>query len=336
MSSGLHLAWPWLLLLLPLPLLVRRWLRPAARRGGQALIAPFFSDLSTVAATAAGSPMARGLTRMGLLVWLLLVVAAARPQWLTPPEETPVSGRDLVMAVDLSGSMEMADFEMDGQRVDRLTAVKAVAGEFLRRRVGDRLGLILFGTRAYLQTPLTFDRDTVARMLEAAEIGLAGEKTAIGDAIGLAIKRLRQRPQPSRLLILLTDGANTAGAVHPLQAARMAREEGIRIHTIGVGSDRPMVVNTLFGQRQMNTARDLDEKSLTAIAEATGGRYFRASDTRVLEEIYQELDAIEPVSDLLELYVRRRELFVWFLGAALALSMVMALLSTGLLRRRAA
>ena len=178
--------------------------------------------------------------------WCLLVLASCRPQWLGDPVEQAVSGRDLMLAVDLSGSMEEQDFIVNGKPVDRLTATKQVAGEFIKRRTGDRIGLILFGTRAYLQTPLTFDRQTVLTLLYESALGLAGENTAIGDAIGLAVKRLRKQSTESRVLILLTDGANTAGEVSPLKAADLAADENLKIYTIGIGADE-MIVRSFFG-----------------------------------------------------------------------------------------
>jgi Ca-activated chloride channel family protein len=249
----------------------------------------------------------------------LLLAAAARPQWLGEPIEQTVSGRDLLMAVDLSGSMEIEDFVVGGRAVDRLTATKAVAGQFIERRTGDRIGLVLFGERAYLQAPLTFDRKTVRSLLDESVIGLAGDKTAIGDAIGLAVKRLRQNPEHQRVLILLSDGANTAGAVSPLQATELAQREHLKIYTIGVGADR-MMVSGLFGMREVNPSQDLDEETMRAIAERTGGRYFRARDTEELATIYTVLDQLEPVEKERLYYRPYSELFPWPLTAALLLA----------------
>ena len=190
------------------------------------------------------------------MIWGILLLAAARPQWIGDPVALPVSGRDLMMAVDISGSMEIPDFTLRGEQANRLMVVKAVASEFIQRRRGDRLGLVLFGARAYVQTPLTFDRDTVQAMLGEAEIGLAGKETAIGDAIGLIIKRLKEQPHDRRVLILLTDGANTAGDISPIQAAKLAEEQDIRIYTIGVGADH-MEVPSLFGSRMVNPSKGL-------------------------------------------------------------------------------
>ncbi|MGD8309284.1 MAG: VWA domain-containing protein, partial [Chromatiales bacterium] len=193
------LDWPWALAALPLPLLAR-WLPPARPRLERALRLPFYRDLPALGTGVAGG--GRGLRyTLALLAWALLVLAAARPQWLGEPVSLPVSGRDLMLAVDVSGSMQQEDYELNRRPVDRLAVVKAVAGRFIQRREGDRLGLILFGSRAYLQTPLTYDRATVQSMLREAVIGLAGRETAIGDAIALAVKRLREQPEDNRVLI---------------------------------------------------------------------------------------------------------------------------------------
>jgi hypothetical protein len=216
-----ELLWPLVLLSLPLPLLVRRLLPPAAEGNGAALRVPFFGELETLA----GVGVARGSSRSAWawLAWALLCLAAARPQWVGEAQSLPMSGRDLMLAVDVSGSMAAEDMEIGGRNVDRLTAVKVVLGDFLQRRIGDRVGLVLFGQFAYQMTPLTFDRNSVRYQLETSAIGLAGRETAIGDAIGLAVKRLRQRPSDQRVLILLTDGVNTAGQLPPLKAAEIAQ-----------------------------------------------------------------------------------------------------------------
>jgi Ca-activated chloride channel family protein len=323
----LELAWPWLLAVMPLPLLVAVGM-PRARQGSAAALRiPFFSALQH----AAGARRTRQSTLrlvLAALAWALLVLASARPQFVGEPLQVPVSGRDLLLAVDISGSMETPDMEVGDRETDRLTAVKAVAGEFIQRRTGDRLGLILFGRQAYLQTPLTFDRDTVRTLLYESAIGLAGKETAIGDAIGLGVKRLRDQPEENRVLILLTDGANTAGSVDPLKAADIAAESGVRIYTIGVGADS-MTISGLFGTRRVPTT-ELDERTLSAIASKTGGRYFRARDVSTLQGIYEILDELEPVSHD-EVTLRPvQELYQWPLGAALSITFLLTLAVGGL------
>ena len=323
----LTLAWPLVLLALPLPLLAA-WLLPQApASAGRALRLPFYNALHAALGERHAAPH-RGRLLLAAAGWLLLVVAAARPQFIGEPLALPVSGRDLLLAVDISGSMETADMQLGRQVTDRLTAVKAVAGEFIGRREGDRLGLILFGEQAYLQTPLTFDRQTVRTLLNEAAIGLAGKSTAIGDAIGLAVKRLRKQPQQNHVLILLTDGANTAGSVDPLKAADLAAAEGLRIYTIGVGAESRLV-RGLLGSRQMSN-NELDEATLTAIADKTGGRYFRARDIAGLEAIYQLLDELEPASQEGEVFRPVRELYAWPLAGALLISVLLVLAASGL------
>lgn len=319
----IEFAWPWMFALLPLPLLARL-LPPAGQGARAALRVPFIDDFDR-----GDAPLRRNqrlpLLLAAALAWLLLVTAAARPEWLGEPLDVQVAGRDLMLAVDISGSMQEQDFELKGRPVERITALKFVAGEFIERRVGDRIGLILFGDQAYLQTPLTFDRATVRALLDEAAIGLAGKATAIGDAIGLGLKRLRDREAKSRVLILLTDGANTAGEVKPLQAAELAGQEGLKIYTIGIGSDR-VARESIFGLRMVNPSRELDEETLTAIANKTGGRYFRAKDTGELREIYRLLDELEPAQSEAKRFRPTRALYPWPLGAALLLGLVLVTL----------
>lgn len=322
----IHFEWPWLLALLPLPLLVR-WLLPARLTVEQAALkVPFLDDFSEANPKQAAHSDKIPLW-LASLAWILSVLACTRPQWLGDPIEQAVSGRDLMMAVDLSGSMEVQDFFINKKPVDRLTAVKWVAGDFINRRIGDRIGLILFGTQAYLQAPLTFDRKTVSTLLDEAVIGLAGENTAIGDAIGLAIKRLKNQPADSRVLILLTDGANTAGEVSPLKAAELAAANKLKIYTIGVGADE-MIVRSFFGSRKVNPSADLDENTMVKIAETTGGRYFRARSSDELNNIYMLLDQLEPVEKDKQFFRPRSELYQWPLAAALLLTMVIVLYKT--------
>ena len=315
------LLFPLALLLLPLPLLARRLLRPATPSAAGALRVPFYRRLVGASGgerAAAPAPLVRWL--LALAIWLLLVVAAARPALVGAPEPVAVEARDLMLAIDLSGSMEQQDFALDGRPTERLDVVKAVADDFIGRREGDRVGLVLFGERAYLQAPLTLDRRAVRSLLDEAQVGLTGQRTAIGDALAIAVKRLRDRPADSRVIVLLTDGSSNAGALEPLDAARIAARLGIRVYTIGVGSER-MVARTAFGPRVVDPSEDLDEDTLRRIAETTGGRYFRARDVDELSRIYALLDELEPVSGD-PLFVRPSiELFFWPLGLAWALTL---------------
>ncbi len=317
----IRLAWPWVLAALPLPLLVRYLLSSARPAAGRALRLPFYADVSAWAGAGEGA-RSRARQLIAWLVWGLLVAAAARPQWLGEPVSLPLTGRDLMLAVDLSGSMEQADYLLGGRPATRLDVVKAVAGRFIQRRRGDRMGLILFGSRAYLQTPLTYDRVTVQTMLADAVIGLAGRETAIGDAITLAVKRLRDQPEDNRVLILLTDGTNTAGNVAPLEAARLAARSKVRVYTIGIGGGS-VGQQTPFGTL-LRQASDLDPGSLKAIASQTGGRYFQATDTRELETVYDELDRLEPSVRDTRTFRPLQALYPWPAGAALLLSVWIA------------
>lgn len=322
-TTGFTFAWPWLLALAPLPWLLRALMPPSPSSDVQALRVPWFG---AVAGQQAGWMRRPWLALAAALIWLLLVLAATRPQWIGEIESVPVTGRDLLLAVDISGSMDTQDMILNKTAVNRLKVVKKVAGEFIQRRHGDRVGLILFGSRAYLQTPLTFDTETTATLLDESEIGLAGRETAIGDAIGLAIKRLRDDAAADRVLVLLTDGANTSGEVQPLQAAEFAARDGLTIYTVGVGADE-MMVQDFFGSRIVNPSADLDEDTLRIIAERTGGRYFRARDVASLEKIYEILDELEPVESDVEIIRPVDEMFFWPLGLAYALALLAALFS---------
>lgn len=316
----IELASPWLLLAIILPLIYRYLLPPQLVLEQAALNVPFLEDFNQFE-HAAISQQKKWPIVLASLAWVLLVFACARPQWLGEPIEQAISGRDLMLAVDVSGSMKEKDFVLNGQQIDRLSATKHVASEFIQRRTGDRLGLILFGTTAYLQTPLTFDRQTVANLLNESFIGITDDEpaTSIGDAIGLAVKHLKNEQTDSRVLVLLTDGTNTAGEVGPLQAAQLAADHHLKIYTIGIGADE-MLVRSLFGNRTYNPSRDLDEKMLNAIADKTQGQYFRARNKEQLDAIYQLLDELEPVEKDKQFYRPMTELYYWPLALALLLA----------------
>jgi len=314
----LHVAWPWMLAFLPLPWLVARFV-PAAAPGGATVFLPFAAMLGESAGI---TPRVWPLRRLLMaVVWVLLIAAAVRPQWLGEAQASPTTGRRLLLAVDVSRSMSAQD--MAGQ-YSRLQVVQALGGEFIEGRRGDQVGLILFGSQPYLQAPLTFDLDTTASFLHQALIGMAGNQTAIGDAIGLALKRLRDDAAPEAtdggghadtVLILLTDGSNTAGVMPPLEAAKMAQANGLRIYTIGVGA----AAQPGFFGGPGNT--DLDEDTLRGIAEATGGAYFRATDAQALQDIYAKIDALEPSAGRDQWYRPTTEWYLWPLALALLLSL---------------
>jgi len=320
------LSYPWLLLLVLVPPVLRRLL-PAYREARPALAVPWFRRMADLL----GQTPARGaeVARAGLpellflwLLWALLVVAIARPQYLEPPVSRTLPTRDLMLLVDLSGSMETADFNnAAGDTVDRLTAVKEVLDEFLTRREGDRVGLIVFGNAAFTQVPFTQDLEAARILLEETRVRMAGPRTAFGDAIGLAITLFEESEVEDRVVIALTDGNDTGSRVPPAEAARIAEDRGISIHVIGVGD--PAAV----GEEK------LDEEALRTVATTTGGRYFHAADRDALQEIYAELDRIGTREVETATYRPRRDLFHWPLAVFLVLSL---LVHAGLLLPRRA
>ena len=323
------LAWPWVLLALPLPLILR-YLLPEARGLSEAgLRVPSIESFSTLRDRSGTEQLLNWRFWIAVIAWMLLVLSAARPERIGEELDVPVAGRNLMLAVDLSGSMDQKDFELVGRRVDRLTATKAVASDFIERREGDRIGLILFGERAYLQVPLTLDRETVNILLMEAFIGLAGEKTAIGDAITLAVRRIHEqkKDEGEQVLVLLTDGANTAGEVQPLKAAQLAQQVGLRIYTIGIGAEQLEVSSLIGGRRRINPSADLDEDTLTQIAQLTGGRYFRATDTASLQDIYKLVDELEPVEEPESGFRPVKSYYFYPLGLAVLLVTLMSLIS---------
>ncbi|WP_150912880.1 vWA domain-containing protein [Marinobacter halotolerans] len=317
----LSFAYPWLLLLIALPLLLR-----ARKRRAQPVEAPilptghWLSDLPGVSRS--GNRTSLLQTLLLLTVWALLIVALARPQYVGEQVQLPVSGRDLLLAVDISPSMDEQDMVIQGRSINRLQAVKVVLDDFIERRKGDRLGLLLFGTQPYIQAPLTFDLGTVQTLLDEAGIGMAGRATAIGDAIGLAVKRLRNRPQDQRVVILLTDGANTAGEIPPDKAAEIAKAAGVRIYTIGIGAES-MVQRGLLGSRRVNPSRDLDEGLLKRMAQQTGGQYFRARSLPELEMIYESINQLEPIELEGKRYRPVTELYFWPAGLAVLIWLIL-------------
>ena len=313
--------WPAIFVITPLPFFLRWWWS-TRERSQAALTVPTLMAFSEVSEESGTQQKGHRLRFIMLwLIWLLLLVATARPQWTGEPVTLPTTGRDLMLAVDISGSMATEDMAVNGDYVDRLTVVKAVVSQFVEARRGDRIGLVLFGTNAYLQAPLTFDLTSVNRLLTEAPVGIAGGKTAIGDAIGLAVKRLRLRPQEDKILVLLTDGANNVGEVEPEKAAELAAFDKIKIYTIGVGADEMRMPGLLGGlsRRVTNPSADLDEDTLTSVAATTGGRYFRARDTQGLLEIYSLIDELEPIDQDPETYRPTQALYYWPLGASLFL-----------------
>jgi Ca-activated chloride channel family protein len=319
----LEFAWSWMFALLPLPLLVWWWLPPYRARQASVQV-PFFAHL----ANATGQTPQRGAvvlqrraTQMiaATLIWFLIIAALARPQWVGDPLTREITARDLILAVDISGSMDQRDFRTpDGELLTRLDGVKHVIKDFIARRQGDRIALIVFGTRAYVQMPFTQDLQTAEQLLEQTEVGMAGQQTAIGDTIGLAIKTLEKSSAKQKLLILLTDGNDTASRVPPEHAADIAQQNGVVVYTIGVGDPAASGENRV------------DLGILQNVASTTRGQFFRAEDGAQLQAIYAEIDRLSPAKLQSLSWRPKRPLFQWPLGAAVLLSLLvwLALLAT--------
>ena len=313
----LDLAYPWLLLALPLPLLLKK--KP--QRNGSALNLPALAKLGSANQAKAEQ---RNVSHFLLaVIWLLLVISATQPRWLDEPVSLPQPGRELMLAIDLSGSMDIPDMRLEMGNTTRLKAMKVVLGEFIQARQGDRIGLVLFADAAFQQTPLTFDLATVQQFLDDAVIGLIGQRTAIGEAIGLTVKRFNNFETSNKVLILLSDGANNAGDIQPREALQLAKAAGVKIYTVGLGAEQ-MIQQSLFGQRNINPSQDLDEPLLIELAESTGGRYFRARSPQELREIYQLLDELEPIEREELTFRPQRSLLHYPLALALLCSCFLA------------
>lgn len=311
----LTFSYPWMFLLLPLPLLIY-YLAPEYREQRLAVRVPFMELLNRLTghqATEGAAIVQRTKLQKAqlLLVWLVLVVALARPTWMDQPISRELPMRDLLVALDLSGSMDTRDFaDENGTTSDRLTAAKQVLDQFLSRREGDRVGLIFFGSAAFVQAPFTEDLDVVRELLDEAQVRMLGPRTMLGDAIGVAIQLFQRSQVEERVLIVLTDGNDTGSMVPPLRAAEIAQDNGVTIYPIAMGDPGAA------GEQA------LDEVTLNAVADATGGEYFHADDRADLDRIYQTLDQLNPKQVETLSYRPEHELYFWPLGLAIILSLV--------------
>ncbi|KTD19802.1 vWA domain-containing protein [Legionella londiniensis] len=311
-----ELAVPWAFVFLPLPFLIWYFLPRASSQFPSALKVPFYEPLTKIAE---GEKTRFGSSKKAsflFAIWALILLAFAGPRWVGEPLPVEREGYNIMLVLDISGSMELTDMMFHGRPVSRLTAVKQAAMQFVKDRIGDQIGLILFGSRAYLQTPLTYDRQNILMRLADATVGLAGKTTSIGDALGLAVKRFKAAPKKGRVIILLTDGVNNSGVLTPMKAAELAKAEDIKVYTIGLGSDAdPQGLGGIF----LNLSGDLDEETLKEIAKLTGGRYFRATDLRSLQAIYETINQIEKVTQKKTTVRPRHEYYPWPLALALIL-----------------
>lgn len=313
-----ELVFPWAFIALPLPLLLWYLLPRAPLQLPAALKVPFFNALLPIA-EGKQYRFGRSAQPLLLLVWVLLLLALSGPRWVGKPLPIAREGHNIMLALDLSGSMELDDMMLHGRPVSRLSVVKRAAEQFVNNRKNDKIGLILFGSQAYLQTPLTYDHHSVLLRIEDATVGLAGKTTSIGDALGLAVKRLKDVPPKGRVIILLTDGVNNSGVLAPLKAAELAAAEGIKIYTIGLGANNdPGLTHTLF--MNINAGMmDLDEETLKKVAKITNGRYFRATDGQSLEAVYQTINQMETVSQEKQSIRPQHDYYAWPLAIALFL-----------------
>ena len=332
-----HFHSPWFALLLPLPFLIRSLLPvlPKEKREEAAEIRfPALHRIKNVFPACQAIKKRSNFLFLSLILssWTLLIAALMQPENVDQFRQEKNKGYDLMLAVDISASMQALDFSTQDKAVNRLDVTKEVVGNFIKGRQGDRLGLILFGKNAYLHVPLTLDTASVSRMLQDAVPGLAGNATAIGDAIGLGVRTLRERPLGSRVLILLTDGEDNASSIPPFEAAKLAKQYGIRIHTIGIGKKGLVPFPNQLGGYGMAEV-SMDEKLLQEIAQETGGHYFSASNQKMLASIYAKIDELEKSEANETLFLIREPLYTYPLSLSLLLLLALAL--SQLLHRRA-
>ena len=306
----IEFAWPWIFVLLPLPALII-YLQSQKPTSNSILVPPSVAlALKEIEQQKRRTGFDLHTLRLLLLglSWLALLTAIAQPFKPETGEATPASGRAISMLIDLSTSMERRDFSikneaLEDETVDRLVVVKKIASQFIAERKGDRIGLVLFGSEAFVASPLTYDNDSVNTVLQSSGIGMAGRTTAMGDALGLAIKSLQDDPADEKAIVLLSDGTSNAGTAEPEDAAELAQTLGITVHTIGLGSDDS--VND--GQQFQSASADLDEETLKSIARASGGKFFRAHTSDELQSIYSEIDALESADVVAPPLIVRRD-----------------------------
>ena len=323
-------VWPIVFLLLPLPYVLRRMLKPVAENddaGVQALRVPFYQSVE--AFTLSGTRLKQRKTMWPLiLAWILCICAGARPVWFGNASLVPQTGRHIVLTLDVSESMTVQDFDVNGREMNRLDVVKLLADDFLQKRTGDELSLVIFGNEAYTYTPLTRDTQTVRQLLGEIDIGIAGNLTAIGDALALSVANVSKLPAESRVVILLSDGTSNAGSVSVDESLKLARKLGVKVYTLGIGAETQNIQDFFGFVQRVNASADLDEETLRHIAQQTGGQYFRAKTTADLKEIYDTINKLEPVEQKGSVYRPRTELF-WL---PLLLSMMCLLI--GVIKRR--
>ncbi len=329
-----NFAYPYAIFLLALPVLIRYLLPAIKGLHGDALRVPFIKDLQKISVKSGGiwgtvssNKTSSGLLTLLYLIYALLVIAAARPQWIGDPVRSRSQSRDILLVMDISNSMLQPDFAIGNNRINRLSAVKKVATEFIQKRRDDRMGLILFGTRAYLQAPITYDKRSIQEILWNMDAGMAGDSTSIGDAVGLALKALKDSPnKDEKIIILLTDGENNDGSLSMPEAINLAKNENVKIYTIGVGAETSFV-QSFFGMRIGAPNQELDEASLKKLAAETKGNYFRAKDTATLQKIYNIIDKLEPAENNEQYVIETKELFYIPLIGALVLAGILIALS---------
>lgn len=315
----LEFQWVWMFLLLPLPLII--YFLVPARQPKAAIVLPTLPEESK-----GQQKQHLSLKIIATIIWIALITAAARPTWYGEPITISPEHRDMMLVVDLSGSMAMEDMNTPNGAIDRLTAVKQVLSGFIEKREGDRLGLVLFADHAYLQSPLTLDRSAVLQQVNRAQLDLIGRMTAIGEGIGIATKTFIKSEAKQRVIILLSDGGNNSGVIDPLDAAKIAKENDTIIYTVGIGAGEVQVPGFFGMSRTVNTAKDLDEDTLTKVAEMTGGQYFRARDREELNKIYDTINELQPITNASQVWRPQTEWFSYPLGLAFILSCVLAVL----------
>lgn len=321
--------YPYLIVLVFLPLLI--FFIFSSSDAGKTGLPTIYNPNIKWLSSAFGSKVASNLSRahfnyLLFLIWVALVFALMTPQRIEKISKVTTKGYDIVMAIDLSRSMLALDFSKGGDRYSRLDIVKSVGTEFILGRQGDRLGIVAFGDNAYLQTPLTHDNNSVAAMLQYSEVGLAGDSTAIGDAIALSVKTLREKPEGSRVIILLTDGSNTAGQIDPMKAAYLAKEYGIKIYSIGIGKNGRVPFPDRNGRIRM-IDMEFDETLLKKISQFTGGNYFQADDKNGLEKIYKKINEMEKTESQTTEIILREQLFYIPLSIAIIIMFLRIILN---------